>query len=302
MSPIVRISRTTTLEPTAPARRDAPPPEPAPWRPPPGEPVGPLQALLRHPWIALVVVLACAGAGVASGMQRTPSYAAQARLNVGGIDVQSQALPGYVSAVQSLAGSYSRAIDSNVVVNRIAQDVGVPPAAAQGRVTASPVPASSVIQIDATGTSAGQAQRLANAGANALIDYVRGLSGGATTSRDLLRAYRDAELRVSRARRTREQLSALSGGSPSSTRLRSADADLSAAELEARTLATQYQNGLENQPSRNFIRVLTDSTSASSDRRHQLELRAFTGLIAGLVLAAGLTTVIANRRRLRSGG
>jgi uncharacterized protein involved in exopolysaccharide biosynthesis len=302
VSRTVTISRATTVEPAAPARRDAPPPEPVhvPPRRVRGEPVGPLQALLRHPFVALVVVLACTGAGVASGLQRTASYASHARLNVGGIDVQSQALPGYVSAVQSLAASYSRAIDSNVVVGRVADRLRLPPAVVEARLAASPVPGSSVIQVDAKGPSEADARRLADAASSALIGYVRGLSGGASSGRGLLRAYRDAELRVSEARRTRQRLS--EPGAGSSPRRRAADADYSAAQLEARTLATQYQSSLENQPSRNFISVLTDAGTATSDRASQLKLRAFTGLLAGLILAAGLTTILANRRRLLSGG
>jgi uncharacterized protein involved in exopolysaccharide biosynthesis len=275
---------------TATDRRHAPPLR-EPRRP--RDPVGPLQALLRHPWLALVIVLACTGAGVASGLQRTPDYSSQARLNVGGIDVDSQALPGYVSAVESLAGSYSRAIDSDAVVRDAARRARLPVASVRRRVTASPVPGSSVIQVDAQAPDAREAQRLADASAAALIAYVRDLGGSDASARTLLRDYREAELRAERAESEREDAT-------TDADRRAAEADYAAARLEARTLGTQYQNAVRNRPAGDFIRVLADAGTAADDRRSQLKLRALTGLIAGLVLAAGLTTLIANRHRLRA--
>lgn len=295
------------MDPDVPARAGAPPPEPdqVPSRPPPGEPIGPIGALLRHPWLALLVVLACTGAGVAAGLQRTPSYSTQAQLNLGGTDVQSQALPGYVSAVQSLAGSYSRAIDSAAVVEPVAERVGLEPGVVRARISASPIPDSSVIQVGAVAPSEREAVRLANGASDSLIAYVRDLGGAPSSGRSLLRDYRDAELEVSTGERKRERLSRRYDNSPSAelaASLRDTEADLAADRLRARTLAKQYQTGLETQPSKNFIRVLTPAGAATSDRLSQLKLLGFSGLVAGLVLAAALTMAVANRRRLRRGG
>jgi capsular polysaccharide biosynthesis protein len=263
------------------------------------EPVGPAPALLRHPLLALFIVLVCTGAGVAAGLERPPSYNAEARMAVGNIDVESQALPGYVSAVQSLAGSYSRAIDSKQVVGPVAEELGLPESEVARRISASPVPSSAVIRIDATGSDEESTVRLANAAADGLRDYVRGLDSGKSSSNGILRDYRRASEDAEQAKQKRERAREAAGANSTSKKVQEAEADYSAAQLKVRSLANQYQQSLQQRPPANFTQDLTDATTAASDQRSQLQLRAFTGFVAGLVLATAIVTALANRRRRR---
>jgi hypothetical protein len=266
--------------------------------PPRRHPVGPWPALLRHPLLALFIVAVCTAAGVAAGMERTPVYRTEARMAVGNIDVESQALPGYVSAVESLAGSYSRAVDSNTVVEPVARELGMSRSEVARRVSASPVPASAVIRVSATGADEESTVRLANATADSLRAYVAGLDSGSNSSRSILREYRKASLEAEEARETREQQREAAGGSPeTSERVQEAEAEYSAASLRVRSLANQYQQTLQQRPPANFVRKLTDASVASNDRMQQIQLRGFTGFVAGLVLAAAVVTALANRRR-----
>jgi hypothetical protein len=261
--------------------------------------LGPLAAMARRPLLVAIVVCACAGAGIALGLGRAPVYTAEGRLGVGSIDVDSQALPGYVEATQSLAGSYSRAIDSDQVLGTLSRATGLPRTVVAARLSASPVAESSVIRVEARGTDAAGAVRLANAGSAALVRYVRGLGTPPAESAAVLDDLRAASLDLERLTRTRQRLSRRYRASPSARvrrALQVAAADESTTSEKVKALAARYQADQQNLPKRNFVTVLTSAIGAASDRRSALELRAFTGLVAGLLLAAALATALANRR------
>jgi capsular polysaccharide biosynthesis protein len=262
-------------------------------------PVGPLTAMLQRPMLVIAIVAVCAGAGVALGLLRAPTYSAESRLGVGGTDIDSQALPGYVAATQSLAGSYARAIDSDAVLVSLSRATGEPAAVLAGRVSASPVAESSVIRVASTSTGPADAVRLANAAAGALVRYVQGLGTSSAESRKVLDDLRAASLRVERLDRARRYLRARSASTSSAAiqrRLQDNAADASAAEAEVKALGARYQNAQQTMPKNDFINLLSSARAAASDRRSALELRAFTGTVAGLLLAAALATALANRR------
>jgi capsular polysaccharide biosynthesis protein len=263
-------------------------------------PVGPVAAMLRHPLIVVAIVCACAGAGLALGLTRAPVYSAESQLGVGSIDVDSQALPGYVEATQSLAGSYSRAIASDPVLATLSQSTGESRVALRGRVSASPIAESSVIRVDAKAPAAADAVRLANAGAGALVRYVRGLGTSRAESDAVLDELRAASLRLQRLERRRHRLARRYDKQPTAAvqrRLQVAAAEANATDEQVKALAARYQADQQRLPKSNFVNVLTSATTAASDRRSAIELRAFTGFVAGLLLAAALATALANRRR-----
>jgi capsular polysaccharide biosynthesis protein len=263
-------------------------------------PLGPVAAMLRHPLIVVAIVCACAGAGLALGLMRAPVYSAESQLGVGSIDVDSQALPGYVEATQSLAGSYSRAIDSDPVLAALSRSTGQPRATLGARLSASPVAESSVIRVEATATGAADAVRLANAGAGALVQYVRGLGTSRADSAAVLDDLRAASLHRERLERTRHRLAKRYDKKPTAAvqrRLQVAVAEANATDERVKALAARYQADQQRLPKSGFVNVLTSATAAASDRRSAIELRAFTGFVAGLLLAAALATALANRRR-----
>jgi capsular polysaccharide biosynthesis protein len=267
-------------------------------------PVGPWAAVLRHPFLFALVFLLCAGAGVYLGLSREPIYTAETRLNVGNIDVTNQALPGYVSATQSLAGSYSRAIDSQGVITPLARRLDQPPDAVAAHVRASPIPSSSIIRVEATAASAAAAITLVNAASSSLQRYVQGLEASAETGAQSLARYRDAQISVSKAERTVRRLTKRYVAAPSASlrsQLQGAKADLSTAQLRVQALAARYQSEQQQAPVENFVRSLGAAATASSDRTAALELRAFSGAIAGLLLGAAIVLALTNRRRVRDG-
>jgi hypothetical protein len=265
--------------------------------------VGPFAAIARHPFLFLFVVLLCTAGGVYVGVKREPIYTAEARLNVGNVDVNSEALPGYVVATQSLAASYSRGIDSQEVVGPVAAALHRSQVDVANHIEASPIPESSVIRVEATGLDRDGAVRLVNAASQSLARYVRGLNPAGQTTDRLLAQYREAEIALARADETRRTIARRYAAKPTPDRrvaLREATATLNTVKLRVQALAARYQSVQQDQPVNDFVQRLTTATTAASDRNSALAIRAFTGAVVGILLGAALVTALSNRRRRRS--
>src|SRR5207253_1801383 len=126
----------------------------------------------RRHWIitAVITVLAVAGAAYV-GLTRHPTYTARVQLNVGQVGVPSSISGSYVQAVQSLTVTYSRAAQSALVLDPVARRLGVRADQVEGRVSATPIPVSSIVAISATGSSRDSAMRLANAVGRELVVF-----------------------------------------------------------------------------------------------------------------------------------
>jgi hypothetical protein len=280
------------VQPVAPAAAPAPVPS-----------VGPFAAIARHPFLFVLLVLLCTAGGVYVGIKREPMYTAEARLNVGNVDVNSEALPGYVVATQSLAASYSRGIDSQEVVRPVAMALHRSQVDVADHIEASPIPESSVIRVEATALDRDGAVRLVNAASQSLARYVRGLNPAAETTDRLLAQYREAEIAAARAGERRRGLARRYASNPTPDRrvaLREATATLNTAKLQVQALAARYQSAQQDRPVNDFVQRLTTATTATSDRNSALTIRAFTGAVAGILLGAALVTALSNRRRRRS--
>jgi len=270
----------------------------------PRPPVGPASAIARHPIVFLLVFVLCAGAGVALGVARQPIYTAEARLNVGTTDVVNNALPAYVVATQTLAGNYSRAIGSPQVVAPTARALRRSPDSVARHVSATPVPNSSVIRIQATGPDSRAAADLANASARSLVRYVGSLDADRAANDGMLKQYRTAVVEQTRAEQRRTSLRRRYEANPTGrlrSELRDATARYRTAKLQVDALGSQYQNSQQTQRTTNVVQPLSFATIGGSDFRDALALRALTGAVVGLVLGAALVTLIANRRRHRAG-
>jgi hypothetical protein len=270
----------------------------------PRPPVGPASAVARHPIIFLLVLLLCAGGGVALGITRKPIYTAEARLNVGSTDISNNALPSYVVATQTLAANYSRAIDSQQVVTPLARSLHRSPEWITAHISASPVPESSVIRVEARGPDSATSSELANDASRSLARYASGLEVNGAANDALLKGYRAAVLDQTRAEQARRSLVRRYSAAPTAnlrSALRQATATLRTAQLRVDALGSQYQNSQQQERTTSVVQPLTSAAVGHSDFRSALAVRAFTGAVAGLLLGAALVTLIANRRRLRAG-
>jgi capsular polysaccharide biosynthesis protein len=254
---------------------------------------------VRHPLLVLIPLLLLAGAGVAIGLERDPVYTAKARVNVGRADVAPFVLQSVVGGNAALAASYARVIATQKVIVGAARRSSTTPDEARERLAASPIPGSTLIQVEATGPGEADAVTLANAGSRSLIAYVTDVNVSRTT-RAAFRRYRRAQADVERAQRRILALRQRGSGSEVADELSKAIVDLQAAKLRASNLANQYRASSGDPSGGSPLRLIAPAASASSDRAATLQRLILIGVAAGLVLGLGLALLVANRGRLRA--
>jgi hypothetical protein len=247
---------------------------------------------MRNPLLTLVPVIALVLAGLAVGLLRSPVYTAEARINVGRVDVPAYTLQGVTIGNATLAGSYARALGASAVLERAARTVGISSDTARSRLASSPVPDSTLIRVEAEGDSSREAQALANAAAAALIEYVTKLNVRQQNSRSLAR-YRRAQASVEDAR---TRLLRLERERPDSRAAEEARLDLRTAELNARLVGGRILQATVVPPPENLLQLVVPATTADSDRDEVLQRSLLIGLVGGLVLGCALALLRENGR------
>lgn len=259
--------------------------------------VGVFEAV-RWYWRSVVLlVLVFAGIGAAIGLVRSPDYEATARLNVDFSSQTPSSLPGSLTAAQALTDSYARSIYSAQVGAEIARKEGIGFQELPDRVSATPIPDSTIVQVIANDGTTDGATTLANQASRALIDYVASLdrpNGRLLAS--LLADFKEAAARYDRILSREQQLEANAGTPPSREEkdaLEKAAVQTQAALLKRETASQRYTGAKQNYVAK--LQLLEPARGATSDRIPTLELTVFLGAIAGLALGAALATVRANR-------
>src|SRR4051794_13327230 len=153
-------------------------------------------AFIRFIPLIVLCVLVCVGAAVALGMARKPHYTAEATLNVGKLDAQTQALPGFIQGATSLASSYSRVATSDRLQRKVARKTNIPLSEVRGNLAAAPVPGAPVMRINGTADTSRDAIRLTSGATDALVEYIHGLATGNDAARKLLTRYRNVSARA----------------------------------------------------------------------------------------------------------
>jgi capsular polysaccharide biosynthesis protein len=254
----------------------------------------PLQAVRRHIALVLVPILVFVGAAVAYAQARTPVYSSDAQLNVGGVNLTVQSIPGYAVAVTQLAVAYSRAADATPVVRVVARRTRMKPDAVVQSVSVTPVERSPVIRVDARAKTATKAERLANAEADVLASYARTLNRTNPDTKRLLRRYVADSSRVSKA------TAALGNAKTSDDRDR-ARTRLAVARLEQQTDQFLYQQSKAGDATTSLVRKLAAASPAQSDRASVMQRAILAALLAGLLVGVGLAIARSEsemRRRL----
>jgi uncharacterized protein involved in exopolysaccharide biosynthesis len=285
----------------------ATPPEPPPALPVDGDRrdettvVGPLESVLRHPRVVALPLVALVALALAIGIARPPQLTAEARVNVGRVDVPAYTLQGVITGNATLAASYARAMTAEAVVRDAARRADTTRRAARDGLAASPIPGSTLILVEGRAGDEDDAVALANGGARALIRYVTRLNRRERAS-GLLEDYRAALADVSRAERRVRRLTALRGAdSPSVARARR---QVAAARLEVDTVGNQYRAAEGTGNDENLLQLIAPAATAASDRFDVLQRLLLLGLVAGALLGIALALLRANGvplpvRRLR---
>lgn len=252
--------------------------------------VAPSTAVVARPMLVLLPVLVFLVPGLFLALTRTPVHTAQTRLLVGGFNAESRAVPGYVEASKTLAETYARLVSTPAIKDPTAKALNIAPSEVDLSATA--VPGSSIIAVEATSTNQRTAIRLANAGAKALVEYTQH-SGGEPAA--LLSEYVAARQELAEAQDDRDQLAATASTPTQRTALARAEAELSAAQARSDAAAQKYENAIDA-GSAGLLQIVAPAGITKDDRAQNVQLTVAATLGLGLIIGVALATLVVNRQ------
>jgi len=263
-----------------------------------------VHAIASHKLLVLLVGVVLAAAGIVVGVVRKPTYTSSSTLQVGIVNLNSTGVYGFVQSASALANVFSRSITAAPVLADVKSKLGVGPSEATQRLSAEPIPLSPSFRIIATGRSGPDAVRLANTASAAVIAYeANAASATSPQTASLLSAYARAAAEVQKDAATVAQIAKTrKPRSAEDAELIRARTNLDSAQVRASALGSVYRGALVSEgtnPSSGLVTVVAGAVTASSDRNAKIELLAFIGLLAGLVLGAVVATLYEQRRAHR---
>jgi uncharacterized protein involved in exopolysaccharide biosynthesis len=266
--------------------------------------VGALEAVRRHKVVFALPLILLVGLALAYSLTRSPNYTAESRQSVGRFDLnQPGALTGFETATQALAGSYSRRIEANVVVDRVARRMGMSPALVRKKLSATPIPESPDFKVVGVADTPEQAIRLTKTGSTVLHQYVAASNAEGPEVDRLLRAFKKASFEASHREDDYKQLQKSLGSSPSpkGRRLLSESAArVDAARLAADVARQNYATNSQIQAGASKTQTLTEPQTASSDAWPRMQIALFAAMCLGLLIGVALATLKANRQIRRA--
>jgi hypothetical protein len=268
----------------------------------PRDRIPPSTAVVARPMLVLLPVATFLLPALLLAMLRTPTYKAEARLIVGGFDVQAQAVPGFVEAARTLAETYSRLVSTPAIEGPAAEASGLDADLVAGGIHATAVPESSIIRVIGEADNKRDAIRLADAAAEALVAYANG-DGSNASSTETLKEYQDASRELAAAQEAADTAQGNldvveAGGSVADIQaardtLATARAAVAAAELRQSAIGDRYSESESGSGS--TVAVVSPATDAGSDRRSTVQLAIAAPVLLGLVVGTALATVVVNR-------
>jgi capsular polysaccharide biosynthesis protein len=243
--------------------------------------------------------------GAAFAFVKSPTYNAEMRLVVGKTAQLSNlaSVPGLDAAGQSLASSYSRLVETDEVQAATAKKMG---GALNGSISASPIPESPVLRLDATAASPERAIALAKAGSAALVDAVNKLNEQQNQSaKKILDQFNaanqiviDTQAQLNQLQPSLAAQTTAAGAAQVQDQINAAQAKHDTAKVQADALNEAY-SGVYQPTAINsqIIQSAGPPKDMGSNRRSTLEAGVLIGLVAGGLLGLGLAVWIDLRAR-----
>ncbi|HET9059732.1 MAG TPA: hypothetical protein VFN61_07410 [Acidimicrobiales bacterium] len=276
------------------------------------------RSALNHP--VLVAVLAVLGLviGFGIGYEHAPSYSAQAQLMVGKTStLATDQIPGLAAGVQSLASDYARLATTSTVVRGTEKALGVKKL--PGSLNATPVPQSSIIDVNASAPTKAQALALANAGAATLVKVISASTADTVAQlKPLVDSYNQQEGQylalTAEANMVQHQLDVLYArvGNHSPTPAQAAQevqlnnkivalqSQASAAQLQANAYDTQYNSALPPLTTQEELVQQTGSAQSNgSDRKAWIEAAGLLGIVGGIIVGLAAASLVDSREARR---
>jgi capsular polysaccharide biosynthesis protein len=276
--------------------RVAPPPvSPAP-SPTPAE-QGWIVSALRRRWkIIALETIACLLVIIPLAATQAPTYTAKSRLIVrASAGVPPQNAPDFLEAAESLAATYSRAVTAEFVLGPLSRDTGLTRSEIISRLSASPVPESSVFFIEATGPTEQGAIDLANRATKLLLKWISETNADDRAGDALIDEITAAASAAARAQERESELRAVFAASATEANARAVEqarAQRLAAEARLEGLRSVYAETRLAHALGHVVTVLNPPTQAASDRSSTIQKLFLIGLLGGLLAGCGLALIV----------
>jgi capsular polysaccharide biosynthesis protein len=253
--------------------------------------IGVLQAARRHWLTALLPVLILVPVIGIVAAKRTPTYSAEARLMVGRLNISTPgAIAGFAQAAQDLASTYPLVVYADGVLNPLAKQLHMKRGEVRSNISATQVPSSSIVRLDATAKSSSGAIKLANAASNQLVSFLTSFSrdsGDVSRLRAELLSAEEAYQRAAAA------VPPTTTG-PLSPAAQKAKAAAETAKVQVNGIVSEFQATQQAQAVTSLLQPVSYATTATSDRSSKLQIALLAALVAGVILGLGLATLRAN--------
>ncbi|MGY1636659.1 hypothetical protein ACI78V_08385 [Geodermatophilus sp. SYSU D00742] len=266
----------------------------------------PLAAVRRHKKMAALLALIGVVAGLGLALTRPTHYTAEARLAVGGnAGLAAEAVPGFALAAQQLAANYARYVNNAQEQTALEFPLGVRAGTVE-QVSASPIPQSNVVRVEAVARTSAAARAAVAATSESLMEQVNDTTSASSAADATLDQYTEISNQVAAAQQASDAAQAALGqaqgaGSADVQQLGQAAADAAAQlailQVQQQALGQKYRNQISemSQGAANLM-LVQEPAVTGDDRVAQLGRFGVAGLAAGL-LAALVTSVLRERRR-----
>jgi uncharacterized protein involved in exopolysaccharide biosynthesis len=263
---------------------------------------GPLTAWRRHWVLGVVAALLGAALGAAAAFVAPVTYTAEARVAVGSGDLTSGAIAGFPVAASQLASNYARYVNNRGVAGTDVPD--------NVTLSASQIPESNVIRVEAESADPAAAQAAANSAAQALVDAVNG-SGKATTD-EVYAAFQeaakdDAAAQTELAAAQHDLDNLLGKDNPSKADVKDARASVTEAATKAadtgaraNAIKQRYTNLVAGTSTAANLLLIRTADALESNRTSMLARLGLAGLAVGAALGLVAAVVLERRRSRRS--
>jgi hypothetical protein len=240
------------------------------------------QALRRHWRVLAAIIGGLSALAIGYSVVRTPNYAAETRLAVGGLNATTpSAFQGFSTAAQQLAETDSRAVQGDAVVKDVAAAMNLTPPEVRPKLSAAPIPQTPVFTVTATTNSAETSVDMSRLASEAIVKEANRASDAAPGQ--LLKEYQHAE-------RLRQQAEArvATGASPA------ARADLVSAEAQADAARKRYTDAIQGGSVR--LEIIQGPADASSDRTSKLQMLLFVAVVLGFIIGSAIAVFLESSR------
>ena len=259
--------------------------------------IGPLVAWRRH-WVkGVAAALVGAALGVAIGFAMPVSYTAESRVAVGAGDLTSGAVAGFPLAASGLASNYARYVnDRGIGQTDVPEGV---------KLSASQIPESNVVRIEATSADAAAATAAANMAADQLVAIVN--NHGQQSIDEVFEQYTraatiDAKAQTKLAAEQYDLNVLLNTTDSKKSKIKAARDDVTKASAaaaltsaKAAVLRQNYANLMTGNRTAATLMVVRTADGLSSNRTSRVSQLALLGFIVGA--AGGLVLAVQLERR-----